>query len=184
MASAEGRRAVVEGVVADHLADPGRAGTPRRGRGHPSPLSGQLASAGRPLGRTALLAATVGLLAALDVDSGPEIVFVPMLLFGLGVGALACSSGASRVAVSDEEARRWRPSEHHDQSRRPRHGARRCDPDRLPVERVPDEHRPELGDSRPGQVRREGPARRRSPVHLRQRPRDRPGLGADGQPRG
>src|SRR6476660_7139142 len=41
------------------------------------------------IGLLALLAGTVVLLAGLDTDSGPEIVFVPMLLVGLGIGALA-----------------------------------------------------------------------------------------------
>jgi Na+/melibiose symporter-like transporter len=56
-------------------------------------------------GVLALLAATVVLLVALDVDSGPEVVFVPMLLFGLGVGALASQLGSVAVsAVSDEDS--------------------------------------------------------------------------------
>jgi MFS family permease len=45
------------------------------------------------------------LLAALDADSGPEIVFVPMLLIGLGIGALASQLGAVTVsAVPDDES--------------------------------------------------------------------------------
>jgi EmrB/QacA subfamily drug resistance transporter len=56
-------------------------------------------------GLLALLAGTVVLLAALDVDSGPEAVFVPMLLIGLGIGALASQLGAVTVsAVPDEES--------------------------------------------------------------------------------
>jgi Na+/melibiose symporter-like transporter len=52
-----------------------------------------------------LLAGTVVMLAALDVDAGAEIVFVPMLLIGLGIGALASQLGSVTVsAVSDEEA--------------------------------------------------------------------------------
>ena len=43
--------------------------------------------------------------AALDADAGPEIVFVPMLLVGLGIGALASQLGAVTVsAVPDEES--------------------------------------------------------------------------------
>jgi hypothetical protein len=45
------------------------------------------------------------LLAALDADAGPEIVFVPMLLVGLGIGALASQLGAVAVsAVPDDES--------------------------------------------------------------------------------
>src|SRR5512132_3336540 len=56
-------------------------------------------------GLFSLLVGTVVLLAALDVDSGPEVVFVPMLLIGLGVGALASQLGAVTVsAVPDEDS--------------------------------------------------------------------------------
>ena len=56
-------------------------------------------------GLLALLAGTVVLLAALDKDAGAEIVFVPMLLIGLGIGALASQLGAVTVsAVPDEES--------------------------------------------------------------------------------
>jgi MFS family permease len=52
-----------------------------------------------------LLAGTVVLLAALDPDSGPEIVFVPMLLIGFGIGALASQLGSVTVsAVPDEQS--------------------------------------------------------------------------------
>ena len=45
------------------------------------------------------------LLGALAPDSGPEIVLVPMLLIGLGIGALASQLGAITVsAVPDEES--------------------------------------------------------------------------------
>ena len=57
------------------------------------------------LGLTALLAGTVVLMAGLDADAGPEIVFVPMLLIGLGIGALASQLGAVTVsAVPDEDS--------------------------------------------------------------------------------
>jgi MFS family permease len=57
------------------------------------------------LGLFALLAGTVVLLATLDVDTGPEVVFVPMLLVGLGIGALASQLGAITVsAVPDEDS--------------------------------------------------------------------------------
>src|SRR6476646_1336480 len=56
-------------------------------------------------GLLALLAGTVVLLAALDADAGPEIVFVPLLLIGLGIGALASQLGAVTVsAVPDDQA--------------------------------------------------------------------------------
>jgi MFS family permease len=56
-------------------------------------------------GVLALFAGTIVLLAGLDPDAGPEIVFVPMLLIGLGIGALASQLGAVTVsAVPDEES--------------------------------------------------------------------------------
>jgi Na+/melibiose symporter-like transporter len=56
-------------------------------------------------GLLALLAGTCVLIAALDPDAGPEIVFVPMLLIGLGVGALASQLGAITVsAVPDDRS--------------------------------------------------------------------------------
>ena len=56
-------------------------------------------------GLLALLAGTVVLLAALEPDSGAEIVLVPMLLIGLGIGALASQLGAITVsAVPDEQS--------------------------------------------------------------------------------
>ena len=56
-------------------------------------------------GLLSLLAGNVVLLALLDEDSGPEIVFVPMLLIGLGIGALASQLGAVTVsAVPDDES--------------------------------------------------------------------------------
>jgi MFS family permease len=56
-------------------------------------------------GFLALLAGIVSLIAALEAGAGPEIVTVPMLLAGIGVGALASQLGAVTVsAVSDEES--------------------------------------------------------------------------------
>ena len=58
--------------------------------------------------RSGLLALLLGglvLLGGLDVDSGAEIVLVPMLLIGLGIGALASQLGAVTVsAVPDEDS--------------------------------------------------------------------------------
>jgi MFS family permease len=56
-------------------------------------------------GLLSLLAGTVVLLATLDADAGPEVVFVPMLLVGLGIGALASQLGAVTVsAVPDDDS--------------------------------------------------------------------------------
>ena len=57
------------------------------------------------LGLFSLLAGTIVLLASLDEDAGPEVVFVPMLLVGLGIGALASQLGSVTVsAVPDEDS--------------------------------------------------------------------------------
>jgi MFS family permease len=56
-------------------------------------------------GLFALFAGTIVLLAGLDPDAGPEIVFVPMLLLGLGIGALASQLGSVTVsAVPDDQS--------------------------------------------------------------------------------
>jgi len=56
-------------------------------------------------GLLSLLAGTVVLLGSLDADAGAEIVFVPMLLVGLGIGALASQLGAVTVsAVPDDQS--------------------------------------------------------------------------------
>ena len=56
------------------------------------------------LGFVALLVGLVVFIAALEAGAGPEIVTWPMLLAGLGIGALASQLGAVTVsAVSDEE---------------------------------------------------------------------------------
>jgi Na+/melibiose symporter-like transporter len=56
-------------------------------------------------GLLSLLVGTVVLLGALDADAGAEIVFAPMLLVGLGIGALASQLGAVTVsAVPDDES--------------------------------------------------------------------------------
>jgi MFS family permease len=57
------------------------------------------------LGLLALLLGTLVLLGAIDVDSGPEIVLLPMLLIGLGIGALASQLGSVTVsAVPDDQS--------------------------------------------------------------------------------
>jgi MFS family permease len=56
-------------------------------------------------GLLSLFAGAVVLLGGLDADAGPEVVFVPMLLVGLGIGALASQLGAVTVsAVPDDES--------------------------------------------------------------------------------
>jgi Na+/melibiose symporter-like transporter len=56
-------------------------------------------------GLVALLAGIVSLIGALEAGVGPEVVTVPLLLAGLGVGALASQLGAVTVsAVPDEES--------------------------------------------------------------------------------
>src|SRR3954453_7669474 len=56
-------------------------------------------------GLLALLAGAVVLLAGLDENAGAAVVFAPMLLIGLGIGALASQLGAVTVsAVPDEDA--------------------------------------------------------------------------------
>jgi EmrB/QacA subfamily drug resistance transporter len=56
-------------------------------------------------GLLALLVGTLVLLGALDADAGPEVVLVPMLLVGLGIGALASQLGAVTVsAVPDDQS--------------------------------------------------------------------------------
>ncbi len=55
-------------------------------------------------GLLSLLAGTLVLLGALDADSGEEVVTIPMLLIGLGMGALASQLGAVTVSsVPDEQ---------------------------------------------------------------------------------
>ncbi|MEU4111228.1 MULTISPECIES: MFS transporter [unclassified Streptomyces] len=54
------------------------------------------------LGTVALLAGAVALMAALDVDAGAEIVAVPLLLIGLGMGALASQLGSVTVSAVPE----------------------------------------------------------------------------------
>ena len=57
------------------------------------------------LGFIALFAGLVVMVAALDAGAGPEIVTWPMLLAGLGVGALASQLGAVTVSsVPDEQS--------------------------------------------------------------------------------
>jgi MFS family permease len=56
-------------------------------------------------GLVALIAGIVSLIAALDAGAGPEIVTVPLLFAGLGVGALASQLGAVTVsAVPDSQS--------------------------------------------------------------------------------
>ena len=129
----------------------------RRDR-HPALPPERLTAPGRPL-RPARAArrARSSCSAALDPDAGPEIVFVPMLLIGLGIGALASQLGAVTVSAvpDDAEPRGRRRPEHDDEPRRlARHGARRLAPDRGADDGVPDEHPAEPGDPGRGEVSR------------------------------
>lgn len=57
------------------------------------------------LGILSMLAGAVALMAALDMDAGAEIVTIPLLLIGLGMGALASQLGSVTVsAVPDEQS--------------------------------------------------------------------------------
>lgn len=57
------------------------------------------------VGTLALIAGIVAMVAALDAGAGPEIVTWPMLLAGLGIGALASQLGAVTVSsVPDEQS--------------------------------------------------------------------------------
>jgi MFS family permease len=57
------------------------------------------------IGLLAMLAGTVVLLAAIDTDASAEIVTVPLLLLGLGIGALASQLGSVTVsAVPDDQS--------------------------------------------------------------------------------
>ncbi|MFE5712827.1 MFS transporter [Streptomyces sp. NPDC056501] len=55
------------------------------------------------LGIVALLIGAVILMAALDADAGAEVVTIPMLLIGLGMGALASQLGSVTVSAMPEE---------------------------------------------------------------------------------
>ncbi|MFH7596019.1 MFS transporter [Streptomyces racemochromogenes] len=55
------------------------------------------------LGVLALLAGAVVLMAALDLHAGPEIVTLPLLLIGLGMGALASQLGSVTVSAVPNE---------------------------------------------------------------------------------
>ncbi len=132
------------------------------------------------LGLFSLLAGTVVLLTALDADAGAEIVFVPMLLVGLGIGALASQLGArDRLGGARQGCAggRRRP-EHDDQPRRvDGHGARRLGHDRGRRLVVRREHPGQPGNPFGGEGAGAGRARGRRPVRLRRRPRGgaRPG---------
>jgi hypothetical protein len=50
-----------------------------------------------------MLAALLSLLAGIDLDAGAEVVAIPMLLMGLGIGALASQLGAVAVSALPDE---------------------------------------------------------------------------------
>ncbi|SEB97074.1 drug resistance transporter, EmrB/QacA subfamily [Streptomyces sp. 2231.1] len=55
------------------------------------------------LGVVAMFAGAVVLMAALDAHAGPEIVTIPLLLIGLGMGALASQLGSVTVSAEPDE---------------------------------------------------------------------------------
>ena len=127
-------------------------------------------------GLLALLAGTVVLLGSLDADSGPEAVFVPMLLIGLGIGALASQLGAVTVsAVPDDQA----PEVGGVQNTMTNLGASmgtaagRFRDDRRRGDVVPREHPAERRDSVESEGAGPGRARGRRGVRLGRRPRGR-----------
>ena len=102
------------------------------------------------VGLLILLAGIVVLIASLDQDAGAEIVTVPLLLMGLGVGALASQLGAVTVSsVSDElSGGGGGPAEHvHQPGRLARHGAGRVGADRRPQHDPRRRHLGQPGDS-------------------------------------
>ena len=117
-----------------------------------SPSSGPHASPrARRARRGSLLCspASCSLIAALEVGAGPEIVTVPLLLAGLGVGALASQLGAVTVsAVPDEQSGEVGGLQNTvtNLGASLGHGARRLGPDRRAHRVVPRGH--------PGQPRR------------------------------
>ena len=103
------------------------------------------------LGLLAMLAGIVALFSSIDTAAGAEIVTVPLLLAGLGIGALASQLGAVTVsAVPDEESPEvGGATEHRDEpGRLDRHGPGRLDPDRRPRQLGPDRDPAEPGRSR------------------------------------
>ena len=116
------------------------------------------------------------LLGALDRDAGAEIVFVPMLLIGLGIGALASQLGSVTVsAVPDDES----PEVGGVQNTATNLGASLRDwwRARSSLRRSPRPSSPtcsKAGDPRERQGPCGGGARGRDSLHLRRRPRDRP----------
>jgi MFS family permease len=55
------------------------------------------------IGFVAVLAGTVALIGAMDADAGADVVTVPLLVIGLGLGALASQLGAVTVSAAPDE---------------------------------------------------------------------------------
>jgi Na+/melibiose symporter-like transporter len=126
------------------------------------------------LGLVSMFAGTVVLLAGIDEDASAEIVAVPLLLLGLGIGALASQLGSVTVSAVPDRAqpRGRRAAEHGHQPRRvARNRAGRVGPDRQshrdPHGRHPAEPRCPAGGPREGGRA----AGQRCLLPLRQRPR-------------
>ena len=125
-------------------------------------------------GFLALFAGLVVLVAALDAGAGPEIVTWPMLLAGLGIGALASQLGSVTVSsVPDEQSGEVGGLQNTVTNLGASIGTALAGAvlisalDRVVLHRHPEQSR------RPGRslVEGAGRARRRHPVHLRRRPR-------------
>ena len=146
-------------AAVDHAA----AGRRRHPQGVPERLTAPRGAA-RVL---ALFAGIVVMIAALDAGAGPEIVTWPMLLAGLGIGALASQLGSVTVSsVPDEQSSEVGGLQNtgHQPRRLDRHRARRRGADLRPHHLVPHRHRAEPGRARRGhrQARSSSPPGSRS----------------------
>ena len=129
------------------------------------------------VGFACLFVGIVVLVAALDVGAGAEVTTLPMLLVGVGVGALASQLGQRHRLGGPRRAERrgGRPPEHRHQPRGvPRHGARRRGADLGADQLVLHRHRVEpRHPERPG-LAGAGRAGQRGAVRPRRRPREGP----------
>jgi hypothetical protein len=127
------------------------------------------------LGLVAMFAGTVVLMAAIDENASAEIVTLPLLLLGFGIGALASQLGAVTVsAVPDEQSPEARPPEHSYEPRRiARYGARGPGSDRQPHHHPRGRHPGEPGRPARRQTAGRYAALQRRPLPVRRRPRIR-----------
>ena len=128
------------------------------------------------LGFLSLFAGLVVMIAALDAGAGPEIVTWPMLLAGLGVGALASQLGSVTVSsVPDEQSGEVGGLQNtaHEPRRVDRHRAGRRRAHLRPHRILHDRHPEQPGGASPGQINGQDSAGRRGPVRLRRRSENR-----------